>query len=57
VLGLLALMLWPDVAVGDVIFTAVVVLVIAGVIEFLNHPLDADEAAPAPDQGARAPAG
>jgi hypothetical protein len=57
VLGLLALMLWPDVAVGDVIVTAVVVLLIAGVIEFLNHPIDADEAAPAPDQAARAPAG
>lgn len=48
VLGLLMLMLWPDVAVGDVIVTAVVVLLIAGVIEFLNRPPDAAGPAPKP---------
>ena len=47
VLGLLALMLWPDVAVGDVIITAVAVLLFAAVVEFLNHPPDAAEPAPA----------
>ena len=39
-------MLGPDVAVGYVIATAVLVLLIAGAVEFLNRPPDsADQAA------------
>jgi hypothetical protein len=38
VLGMLALTFWPNATVGDVIFTAVIVLLAVGVIEFLGRP-------------------
>jgi hypothetical protein len=51
VLGMLALTFWPNATVGDVIFTAVVVLLAVGVIEFLGRPSETTEGASEPESG------